>query len=452
MERRSKSRGWWYLPVCGLGLCLAAGCGGSSGGGGTGGGGGGGNNPTTVTFTVRDATPTAVAAKIGSGAYTAQTLRSGVLTLSIPGGTTNFAVAYACPPLPLSVVNVISGTSTHEIVLQASTGDATSFPLACPEVPSEIQTGTLTGSVDATAIPALSYVAIQAANGGAMLGTAVSSQTASFSFSAPTGSDRVEVLAYSDSPVGSLPATSGIVAAKTLDNQQVPGALNGGNPVVFTAADQATSQGVTYNNVPTGFTTPNLQVLFNMAGGAGFTVASGPGNTYPALPSVALESGDSYFFEATAFQNSVAGVGIGQAVAATATTPTGGPMTFTFPAPWSYSGPTPAALPTIDFTYSGFSGKTGVQQLASLIWSTGVPSSLDEKTFLVLTTANYLNGSTQVTFPDLSSLTGFLPAAPSGTKVLWSADIGQYSYPAGQAAPASSTGTAVLNTGSYSVP
>lgn len=450
MKRMFFSHGWWRLSVCGLSLSLAAGCGGgSSEGGGTGGGGG---NPTTVTFTVRDATPTAVAAKIGSGAWSAQTLNSGKLMLSIPSGTTNFAVAYACPPLSLPAVGLLSGTSTRQTVLQASTADGTSFSLACAKTPSTGQTGTLTGSVDASAIPTFSYVGVEAANADSIAGTPLAGAKADFSFAAPAGNDRVEVLAYLDGPVGALPTSTALVAVKTLDNQQVPGALNGGNPVVLTGADQTTTQAITYLNVPAGFAAPSINVLFNMAGKSGFIVASGTGNSYPALPAAAVENGDAYLFVATAFQTSVAGIGLGQAVAASATTSTGGPMTFTFPAPWSYAGPAATALPTFDFTYPGFSGTTGLQDVASLTWLTGASPALDENTFTVMTTGNYLNGSEQVTFPDLTSFSGFLPAPGSGTSITWSAEIAKYSYPYGQKAPSGSTGSLVLTGGGYSVP
>ena len=445
MSKVLMSWGGLRVPAMMLGLSLAAGCGGgSSSGGGTGGGGG---NSTTVTFTVKDATPTTVAAKIGSGAYAAQSLSSGTLTLSLPSGTTDFAVAYACPPQTFAPVGVLSGTATRQTVFEASTADGTSFPLSCAQTPAGTQSGTLTGSVDASALPTYSFLQIEAANGDSLSGT-VPGQNGSFSFAAPAGTDRVELLAYLNSPVGTLPPSSGLVAVRTFDNQPVPGALNGGNPVVLTAADQTTPQTVTYKNVPAGFAAPTLQVMFNMAGKSAFVVGYGNGNAYPALPAAAVEAGDSYFFIAADYQTSIEGLGLGQAVVAAATTPTGGPMTFSFPAPWSYSGPTPAALPTFDFTYVGFAGNTGLERLAILTWLTGG----NENVFTVIATGNYGKGSTQTSFPDLSALTGFLAAPASGTTVRWSAEIGQFSYAAGQTAPSSSTGSSVVNAGSYTVP
>ena len=259
-------------------------------------------------------------------------------------------------------------------------------------------------------------------------------------------------MAYAGSPVGSFPPSSGLVAVRTFDNQPVPGALNGGNRVVLTAADQTVSQAVTYKNVPPTFAAPSLQVLFEVGGKTGFIVASGQGNTYPALPAGAVESGDSYVFLATAYQFSLSGIGVGQGVVAAATTPTGGPMTFSFPAPWSYTGPTPAALPTFDFTYAGFTGNTGLERLATLTWLTGTGSALNENMSILISTGNYLPGSARATFPDLSVLTGFIPAPDSGTRVSWSAEIGQYSYPSGQTVPLTSTGSAVVNAGAYTIP
>src|SRR5580698_9742594 len=126
-------------------VCLiVSGCGGSSsgtGGGGGGGNGGGGNTPTTVTVSFAG-TPSALATQVGSGAFTGATLTSGTLTLSIPSGTTNFAVAYICP----------DGGYIQQVVYEASTLDGTSYSaLYCASTATE-PTGTLTGSGDVSAI------------------------------------------------------------------------------------------------------------------------------------------------------------------------------------------------------------------------------------------------------------------------------------------------------------
>jgi hypothetical protein len=105
-------------------LVVVAGCGGS---GGNTGGGGGGQAPTLVTFTISGSTPTAVATQVGSGAFTAATLTSGKMTLSLPDGTTNFAVAYLCPGFSLGP----NFTESQEYLKYASSLDGTEYGGAC---------------------------------------------------------------------------------------------------------------------------------------------------------------------------------------------------------------------------------------------------------------------------------------------------------------------------------
>ncbi len=114
-----KSRGsrFWLSTFCFLLALplsvLVTGCGGGStnsglgtgGGGGTGTGGGGSTSQPTaiqVQFTQSSginsaAVPASVATQIGSGNWTAATLSNGTLTISIPAGTKNYALAFVCP-------------------------------------------------------------------------------------------------------------------------------------------------------------------------------------------------------------------------------------------------------------------------------------------------------------------------------------------------------------------
>ena len=95
-----------YTHITRFSFCVAvlvclAGCGGSSNSGTTGGCvtdcGGGGGNPTTVTYTFTGAMPTAVATKIGTGAYTQAAVASGAVSISVPSGTSNYSIAWVCP-------------------------------------------------------------------------------------------------------------------------------------------------------------------------------------------------------------------------------------------------------------------------------------------------------------------------------------------------------------------
>jgi hypothetical protein len=157
-----------------------------------------------------------------------------------------------------------------------------------------------------------------------------------------------------------------------------------------------------------------------------------------------MQSGDYYSF--TTILTNLAG----NQMAVFQNSTTGGPLSVAFPAAWSYAGPTPAALPAFDLAYSGFSGNTGVIDSAILTWPlTGATQSVLQ----VFATGDYLNGSTTLTVPNFSSLTGFLAAPASATQVSWVATIDQGSYPSfQQPIPANSTTTTVSNMGTYTVP
>jgi len=416
---------------------LMAGCGGSSGGGTGTGGTGGGNNSTTVTVTFTGATPSAVATKVGSGSFTAATLTGGNLTLSLPSGTTNFGVAYVCPPFA-----VTSYQETVQSIVEASTLDGTSFSVSCGTASNTSATGTLTGTLDASAISGVSYVGIFANNGpnsggmdrGPIYGNSASG---SFSFPAPTGVDRVWMLAFG--PVG---GTTGLLAAKNFSSQTVPGALNGGNTVVLGAADQTTLEPITYNSVPAGYSAPEVDAGYNTAGGAGFLITSGSIAEYQALPAGAMESGDYYSF--SAFSQSGSGE-----VVVDSTATSGGPLSVTFPSAWTYAGPAAAKWPSFDIEYTGFSGTTGVCDGLNVNW---YASSTVWDVVTLTATGNYLNGSTTVAIPDLSGLPGFVAAPASGTGVGWGASVSQGTSTCIPPTPLNSTTKMVISGGRYTVP
>jgi hypothetical protein len=124
----------------------------------------------------------------------------------------------------------------------------------------------------------------------------------------------------------------------------------------------------------------------------------------------------------------------------------GGPQAFTFPTPWTYAGPTAAALPTFNFDYAGFSGTTDVTREGIIEWSSGTSVS----SINMLASANYQNGATAISIPDLSGITGFIAPAPTGTTIHWQAGIGQ-GVSVGSV-DSSSTVTSVGNSGAYTEP
>ena len=390
-----------------------------------------GDGATTVTFSFSHGSPTVVAAKIGSGSFTAQQLNAGKLTLSIPSGTTDFAVAYLCTS---------TSFPTFERIFEATIADGTSFSLSCVSPANPASPGTLTGNVDASAISQANLLEIAASAGGLAVTAGVTSDT-NFSVMVPAGTDRVEVLAYNSTSQG-LESASSLLAARNFDNQVVPGSLNGGNQVVLGAADRTTPQSITYSNVPAGYSAPSTLVELIMAGGAGAFSVSHSTSEYPALPSGATKSGDSYSFLANAMNSANPTEMMFVANRASSA----GPVSFSFPAAWSYSGPTPAALPSFNFTYSGFGQNSGVTESAFISW--GLPLMTQ---IAVTASTNYQNGSTTLAIPDLSAVTGFVAPPPSGTLVVWVGLIEQNDQRV-QAMSANPAATSVENSGFYTVP
>jgi len=435
---------------------LLVGCGGSSTGSGSGGGGTGGEaNPTTVTFTVTGPAPTAVATAVGSGAFTAATLSSGRLTLTVPAGTANFAVAYVCPAAP---VNTGPGATeqTDEWVYEASTADGTALTGTCPTFIATSPTGatgTLTGAVDGSAIQIASYLSMTASNSSstAYSFSPTGATTYDFSFAAPAGSDRVDVMAYDSIKVGlpEDPESVWALAVKDFESQAVPGALDAGSAVVLGAGDQTTSQALSFSDVPAGFSTPFAQVTYLTGNVGEFDLADFATSAvgYPGVPAAVMQPGDSYQFtaQATGELSSTTFQMVQETKTVTAT----GPVSIGFPAPWSYAGPAPAALPVFDLAYPGFTSTGAAYSDAGLGWVTSAQSTI----FLqVVATANWLNGATSLAVPDLSGVSGFLASPPSGQSVSWSVGLGTGGSPDPAPASGQEDVSLVENLGSYKVP
>jgi hypothetical protein len=429
------SFGMIRLSILGGMLVLMAGCGGSGGstggngsGGGTGGDGtGGGGTPTTVTYTFTGGTPTAVATQIGTGAYTQASLQSGVLTLSIPSGTTNYSVAYTCP---LGITD--SANFYGEYVIDASIEDGTSIRTGgCAGSGSGAGTtmGMATLQVNAAAIPGTAYVSV------GQSGQSWSGNTLSIS--------SEMVVGISDVIVCALDSNWKILAVRILRSQTIPGALNGGNPVVLGASDETVPQTVTYKNLPAGFSAPVTSVEYLTAGGAGLNLDPDETTQYSDVPSGAVQRGDSYVFSAEAESATTSG----EVVSITQPSSNGGPQIFNLPSPWSYAGPTAATLPTFNFDYSGFSGMPSVRESASIAWTQEMWTLYS---IHISATSKFQNGATTLAVPDLSGLTGFIAPAPSGTSIFWIAAINQGVSLTGS--QSSTTQSSVQNSGTYSEP
>lgn len=415
------------LSFCFVLLAGLAGCGKNSAIGSSG-------NPNIVTYTFNgNNMPVTVATQIGAGAYTQATLTSNKLILSIPDGETNYSVAFLCPsPTAGPFVN-------EEYINQASLLDGTAFSETCYQLP--LQGGTATAEVDASAIPGAEEINVGSGSGCSACDTF-------------NGSAFLAVGTY-DVPVtvdGNGGPYSPPLAARILRNQTIPGALNGGAPVVLKTTDETVPQTITYSNVPNGYSPVGRTVVYNTAGGASVQLElnnSGPQLTqYVAMPSGTYQSGDYYDFLVSA-----SGTTSGPSVSVETYTSSAGPQSFTFPPPWSYAGPTAAALPTFNFAYAGFPGMSDISYQATINWGLGtwvfgIAADLDE--IYISATANYQNGSTAISIPDLSSLTGFLATPPSGTTVGWSAAV--YQGDPFLTSPPSGTIQGADNSGSYTEP
>ena len=387
---------WVRFFLCFVVVAGLAGCGGSSNGG----SGGGGGNPTIVTYTFKGAMPAAVATQIGTGAFTQATLDSGTLTISVPSGTTDYAVAYSCPSTTLPGL-----TGNGELVIEASTLDGTSIARSCGAATSS---GTATVQINVAAIPGASIVFI----GDSLLPSVQPwlGNTLTLSLQLQTGTHDV--------PIYVIDASASVVATRILRSQTVPGALNGGDTVTFSTSDETVLEPITDSNIPAGFLPGISLVAYETSDGNGASLSIGNFTQYRAMPVAAYESGDYYMFDVVAHSATTPTEEVGVETL----TSSAGAQSFTFPAPWSYAGPAAAALPTFNFAYTAFSGMSNVSKYATLEWS---PMANSTNVITVDASANYRNGATSITVPDLSGLTGFLAPAPSGTTIIWRASVRQ---------------------------
>jgi hypothetical protein len=438
------SRRW--KVVLGLIVTLAAGCGGSSGS--NTGGNSGGAGSTTVSLSFTGGTPIAAATQIGSGPFTAVTSPSSSVTVSLSSGTTNFAVAYVCPPYTLSGTTFqgqqTQTTFQREFVLEGTVADGTAFERSCAApfiTQTQTQTGTLSGTVDASAIPGTGMVWLEGGSGSYWTGSGIGGTVEEIDIPLPLGNDAVAAVASTFN--GGASGIS-ILAVRDLGDQTVPGVLNGGNSIVLTAADETTTQPIAYQNSPSG-EAPDTSVTFVTAEGGQIFLQSSTSSSYPAVPSAMLNGSAHYTAQSVAGTVDASWVSFNQAW-----NNAGGPLTVVFPSLWTYSGPVAAALPVFDFTtYSGFTGTSGIARIASEGWQ---PETDIADSYQVTASANFQGGLETLGMPDLSGISGFLAAPASGATVSWSASINQNSAGAFAATPMNSSTQTVETAGQFAVP
>ena len=375
--------------ACGFGLsCLVvllAGCG--SSGGMTGGGGTildtNSDIPVTVTFNGLSA-PSAVAMQTGTSPFTVASLQNNQLVINLPSMTSKYSIAWVCEQYP----------DDYEYVLEVTPRDGIAYSVGCPDgfyQTAGNQQSTAIASVDASAIAGVSRVDIFGKQGyaGSMWGV-----SGEFGVDMPSGSNDIALVAID----GSLQA----LAVKILPGQTLPGAVNGGDPIVFSSADLLTMAPLHLTHAPDGFDPPFAELTYFTAGGTPVNLTETALFTqYPVVPAASTQSSDVYQFRATtsdtATQNS--------AIQVTQNTSGGGPVTIAFPPPWPYSGPAPALFPTFTFNYSGFTGMGTVIQEVYMSWFK--PTTMGLLRIEILATGSFQNGATTLEVPDLSKLSGF---------------------------------------------
>jgi hypothetical protein len=177
---------------------------------------------------------------------------------------------------------------------------------------------------------------------------------------------------------------------------------------------------------------------------------------YSMLPAGLAQSGDQYQIGSSASKQLSSATSV---VSSSTNLTGGGPATISFPTPWSYAGPTPAALPAFNFSYTGGAGQSVLDYSGNLQWA---PESGIEDVIDISLTQNYQSASPSVAVPDLSAIPGFLAAPASGTTVLWYAQIGSPQTDGvgsgnsgssfGTSGSTSGLGSGVSSSGNYTVP
>jgi len=381
---------------------------------------------TAIAVKFTGGAPLAIAEEIGTGNWTTASLQNGALGLTVPQGTSTYAIAYLCPTWQGM------GPVSSEYVLQATIKDATSYSVTCYVNPT---LGTISGSANVSAIANATQFRVYGAQG--ISSNVVTATSGPFSFQAPTGTNDIAVVAYDSS--------NNLVGVKFVRNQTVPGAVS--STITLSSNDATTStQTMADSNIQSGFlpTPAGPYAEYATANGTFFYLSNVNTNTtqYPVMPASEVQSGDYYYFSSNDANSSNQHVLAWQSV----TTPA--PITLAFPNPLSYAAPTPAKFPTFTVNYGGFSGASAVSYAANIQWITNAT----DNGITVTATAAYLNGATNIAIPDLTSLSGFLPSPVSGSTIYWFVYGYGGTYQTFTPMPAPANIAAVQNTGTYTQP
>lgn len=381
-----------FMLLAAMALTSLTACGGGSTNGSAGG--------TTVTASFASwPMPRAVAYQVGTtGRFQKLALSGSSVSFTLPVGTSAYGFAYICPTFV--AVNAYS----NESIIQATTTDTTSLSLSCPSL-----SGNISATFDVSGIPGATKTRLcEGYWSDEMSGTSGVQGL----LGVPTGKFDVALVAVS--------------ANNTALGIQIQRGVNvtGSTSIAFppmTAADELGSAPASITNVPSG-ATAGFNTTYQTSGGlsailpVSYTTGV-PQTTYPTVPSSQSQSGDFYLIHAVASFPNYPFLPSG-APRATVSSDTASAVTAALPSPLSSppTAPTAAAFPTFNAIASGF---TATGTVVNSSWTQFQTSSTVYNTYTYVT-QTWLGANTTFTVPDLSTLTGFAPAPPSGVREFWS--------------------------------
>ncbi len=352
---------------------------------------------TTVTASFSGATmPSAVAYQAGTtGKFQTLTLSGSSVSFTLPAGTSAYGFAYQCPTF-----NAVNSYSNQSII-QATTTDTTSLSFACPSL-----SGNVSATFDVSAIPGATSVMLYVNNWSDDL-IYLSQATGSVGLlGIPTGTFDVGLVAE---------GANGALAVQILRGVSVTGSTNVAFPPM-TPADELGSAPVSITNVPSSATISGFSTAYKTSGGLSMILngppTGVPQSTYLTVPSSQSRSGDFYLIQAGADLAA-------QSVNAEVSSNTASAVTAALPSPLSsLPAPAAAAFPTFNANTSGFTVKGTVVDSAYTQFQAPAVNPTVYNTYIFVT-GTWLGTNTTFTVPDLSPLTGFAPAPPSGGREFW---------------------------------
>jgi hypothetical protein len=178
----------------------------------------------TVTITLKVPLPEVLATRVGKGSFAEITPRAGSLTIRLPAGTTDYSVAWVCPPAQIPY----GPLTTYQFLVDASSQDLTSVAASCWSVSATAPvTGALKYEIDARELAGVTDLDLIISTGEGDYGFGISQLLATGTVQVPKGKYPVDVAAYTSKNSASS-STQFLDAVRSFTAQTVPGSLNDG--------------------------------------------------------------------------------------------------------------------------------------------------------------------------------------------------------------------------------